>query len=191
MPAVSEKQRRFFGAVMGAKKGKGGVGGKAKDVAHHMSESKIKDFLHKKGEAYTAGFLRKCAEEGVTPDVLTKEAVGDLGLALDTGLAGDVLSRNKGGRYLKDLERAVAYAQASKLSRAGRWVGSPYKTYRGRKALHGAERGGATGATLGALAGGGAGALSGHDVKSRIVNAIRGALGGGAAGGAAGGLLGA
>lgn len=73
---------------MGAKKGKGGVGGKARDVAKHMSESTIKDFLHKADANYSAGFLRKCAEEGVDPDALSKAAVGDLGLALDTGMAG-------------------------------------------------------------------------------------------------------
>lgn len=45
MPSTTEKQKRFFGAVMGAKKGHGGIGGKARDVAKHMSESKIKDYL--------------------------------------------------------------------------------------------------------------------------------------------------
>ena len=81
MPATSEKQRRFFGAVMGAKKGKPGSSGKAKDVAKHMSKDKIKDFLHKKGEAYTAGFLRKCAEEGIAPEALLKAAAEDSRLA--------------------------------------------------------------------------------------------------------------
>jgi len=50
MPATSEKQRRFFGAVMGAKKGKPGSSGKAKEVAKSMPESSIKHFLHKASE---------------------------------------------------------------------------------------------------------------------------------------------
>ena len=49
MPAKSEKQRKFFGAVMGAKKGKEGASGKAKEVAKDMPEKEIKKFL-KTGE---------------------------------------------------------------------------------------------------------------------------------------------
>jgi hypothetical protein len=74
MPASSEKQRRFFGAVMGAKKGKGGVGGKARKAAKGMSEDQIKDFLHKAEDPYVMGFLAKCAEEGVDAEGLLKEA---------------------------------------------------------------------------------------------------------------------
>jgi hypothetical protein len=48
MPAVSEKQRKFFGAVMGAKKGKKGPSGKAKEVAKEMPEKEIKKFLKTK-----------------------------------------------------------------------------------------------------------------------------------------------
>jgi hypothetical protein len=47
MPAKSEKQRKFFGAVMGAKKGKKGASGKAKKVAKEMPKKKIKKFLTK------------------------------------------------------------------------------------------------------------------------------------------------
>ena len=47
MPAKSEKQRRFFGAVMGAKKHKGKVKGAAAKAAKEMTTSQIKDFLHK------------------------------------------------------------------------------------------------------------------------------------------------
>lgn len=48
MPAKSEKQRKFFGAVMGAKKGKGSkVKGAAKKVAKEMPEKEIKKFLKK------------------------------------------------------------------------------------------------------------------------------------------------
>ena len=45
MPSKSEKQKRFFGAVMGAKKHKKGVKGKAKKVANQMSATQIKHFL--------------------------------------------------------------------------------------------------------------------------------------------------
>lgn len=47
MPAKSEKQRKFFGAVMGAKKGKGKVTGAAKKAAKEMPEKEIKKFLKK------------------------------------------------------------------------------------------------------------------------------------------------
>ncbi len=47
MPAKSEKQRKFFGAVMGAKKGKKNVSGKAKETAKSMSKEGIKHFLKK------------------------------------------------------------------------------------------------------------------------------------------------
>lgn len=50
MPAKTEKQRRFFGAVMGAKKGKKGVSGAAKKAAKSMSKEQIKDFLHKESK---------------------------------------------------------------------------------------------------------------------------------------------
>jgi hypothetical protein len=44
VPSKTEKQRKFFGAVMGAKKtGKGSP--QVKKVAKSMSKSKIKDFL--------------------------------------------------------------------------------------------------------------------------------------------------
>jgi len=45
MPAKSEKQRKFFGAVMGAKKGKQGSSGKAKEVSKEMPEKEVKKFL--------------------------------------------------------------------------------------------------------------------------------------------------
>ena len=47
MPAKSEKQRKFFGAVMGAKKGQKGVSGAAKKAAKDMPEKEIKKFLKK------------------------------------------------------------------------------------------------------------------------------------------------
>lgn len=47
MPAKSEKQRRFFGAVMGAKEGQKGVSGEAKKVAKEMTKKEIKKYLKK------------------------------------------------------------------------------------------------------------------------------------------------
>lgn len=47
MPAKSEKQRKFFGAVMGAKKGQSKVSGAAKKVAKDMPKKEIKKFLKK------------------------------------------------------------------------------------------------------------------------------------------------
>jgi len=47
MPAKTEKQRKFFGAVMGAKKHQKGVKGAAKKVAKEMPKKEIKKFLKK------------------------------------------------------------------------------------------------------------------------------------------------
>lgn len=51
MPSKSEKQKKFFGAVMGAKKGQSGVTGQAKEVAKEMPKKEIKKFLKK--ESYS------------------------------------------------------------------------------------------------------------------------------------------
>jgi len=53
MPAKSEKQKKFFGAVMGAKKGQKGVKGAAKKVAKEMPKKEIKKFLKKESFADT------------------------------------------------------------------------------------------------------------------------------------------
>lgn len=53
MPATSEKQKRFFGAVMGAKKGQKGVSGAAKEAAKGMSKTQIKHFLKTEEDAET------------------------------------------------------------------------------------------------------------------------------------------
>lgn len=71
MPSSTDRQKRFFGAVMGAKKGLKNVSGKAKEVAHSMSESKIKDYLK---VAYAQGFIDKCAARNVDPEILAKSA---------------------------------------------------------------------------------------------------------------------
>ncbi len=47
MPAKTEKQRKFFGAVMGAKKGQKGIKGAAKKVAKEMPKKEIKKYLKK------------------------------------------------------------------------------------------------------------------------------------------------
>lgn len=47
MPAKSEKQKKFFGAVMGAKKGQKGVTGAAEKAAKEMPKKEIKKFLKK------------------------------------------------------------------------------------------------------------------------------------------------
>lgn len=47
MPAKSEKQKKFFGAVMGAKKHQKGVTDAAKKAAASMSKKTIKKFLKK------------------------------------------------------------------------------------------------------------------------------------------------
>lgn len=56
MPAKSEKQKRFFGAVMGAKKGQKGVTGAAKKAAKQMSKKQIKHYLNKESfeETYSS-----------------------------------------------------------------------------------------------------------------------------------------
>ena len=76
MPATSEKQRKFFGAVMGAKKGKPGSSGKAKEVAKDMNKGQIKDFLTVKAE-YAQGFMDKCAAFGIDPEQLIKASAED------------------------------------------------------------------------------------------------------------------
>jgi hypothetical protein len=57
MPAKSEKQRKFFGAVMGAKKHQKGVTGAAKKAAASMSKKKIKKFLKKESFDSTVSTL--------------------------------------------------------------------------------------------------------------------------------------
>jgi hypothetical protein len=50
MPSKTEKQKKFFGAVMGAKKGQKKVSGEAKKVAKEMPKKKIEEFLKTKGQ---------------------------------------------------------------------------------------------------------------------------------------------
>ena len=59
MPATSEKQKRFFGAVMGAKKGQKDVSGAAKKAAKGMTKTQIKHFLKTKEEDYQAPIKEK------------------------------------------------------------------------------------------------------------------------------------
>lgn len=59
MPAKTEKQKRFFGAVMGAKKGQKGVTGPAKKAAKDMSEKEVKKFLRKESFDSTVNNILK------------------------------------------------------------------------------------------------------------------------------------
>jgi len=69
MPAKSEKQKKFFGAVMGAKKGQSGVSGEAKKVAKEMPKKEIKKFLKKESFDETVNaLLGKFFKEGMTLD---------------------------------------------------------------------------------------------------------------------------
>lgn len=47
MPSKTNKQKKFFGAVMGAKKGSKKIKGAAKKAAKDMTTSQVKDFLKK------------------------------------------------------------------------------------------------------------------------------------------------
>ena len=59
MPAQTEKQKKFFGAVEGAKHGEKGVSGKAKKVAKEISDDDAKKFLKTKDEDEEGVPLRK------------------------------------------------------------------------------------------------------------------------------------
>jgi hypothetical protein len=59
MPSKSEKQRKFFGAVMSAKKGAKGVTGAAKKAAKEMPEKEIKKFLKKESFESTVNDILK------------------------------------------------------------------------------------------------------------------------------------
>jgi hypothetical protein len=59
MPSKSEKQRKFFGAVMSAKKGKKGVTGAASKAAKEMPEKEIKKFLKKESFDVTVSNILK------------------------------------------------------------------------------------------------------------------------------------
>jgi hypothetical protein len=75
MPSKTEKQKRFFGAVMGAKKGKAKVTGAAKKAAAKMPEKKIKEFLKKESFDETVNnFLEKFFREGMTVESHCKYA---------------------------------------------------------------------------------------------------------------------
>lgn len=69
MPAKTEKQKRFFGAVMGAKKGQSSVTGAAKKVAKEMPKKEIKKFLKKENFDTTINnLLEKFFKDGMTLD---------------------------------------------------------------------------------------------------------------------------
>lgn len=62
MPSKTDKQRKFFGAVMGAKKGQKNVSGAAKKVAKDMPEKEIEKFLKK--EEDSESIAKKVAKTG-------------------------------------------------------------------------------------------------------------------------------
>lgn len=67
MPSKTEKQKKFFGAVMGAKKGQKGVTGAAKKVAKEMPKKEIKKYLKKESfDATVNSLLEKFFREGMT-----------------------------------------------------------------------------------------------------------------------------
>jgi len=64
MPSKTEKQKKFFGAVMGAKKGQEKVSGKAKKVAKDMPKKEIKKFLKKEGEEDEQSLSKQMQKSG-------------------------------------------------------------------------------------------------------------------------------
>jgi hypothetical protein len=73
MPSKTEKQRKFFGAVMSAKKG-GKASGKAKEAAKDMSKEQIKDFLKKEEvEVSFNDVVQSLLEDIETSDVLLEK----------------------------------------------------------------------------------------------------------------------
>jgi hypothetical protein len=64
MPSKSEKQRKFFGAVAGAKKGDSKVSGAAKKTAKKMPMKEIKKFLKKDNEEDAESIAKKVAKKG-------------------------------------------------------------------------------------------------------------------------------
>jgi len=64
MPAKTEKQKNFFGAVKGAKNGQKGVSGKAKKVAGKMPEKKVDEFLKTENEEDEQSIAKKIKKDG-------------------------------------------------------------------------------------------------------------------------------
>ena len=64
MPAKTEKQKRFFGAVEGAKHGEKGVSGKAKKVAKEISDKDAKDMLKVKKDEDEESVSKQLKKKG-------------------------------------------------------------------------------------------------------------------------------
>lgn len=64
MPSKTEKQKKFFGAVMGAKKGQKGVSGEAKKVAKKMPKKEIEKFLKTEKEEDEQSVTKKMKQGG-------------------------------------------------------------------------------------------------------------------------------
>lgn len=64
MPAKTEKQKKFFGAVMGAKKGQSKTSGEAKKVAKELPKKEIKKFLKTEGEEDEQSIAKQMKKTG-------------------------------------------------------------------------------------------------------------------------------
>lgn len=77
MPAKTEKQKKFFGAVEGAKHGEKGVSGKAKKVDKKMPDKKVKEFLKTDNEEDEQSISKQLKSKGKAefkgPDVKKRE----------------------------------------------------------------------------------------------------------------------
>lgn len=77
MPAKTEKQKKFFGAVEGAKHGQKGVSGKAKKVAKEISDKDAKKFLKVEEEEDEQSVAKQLKAKGKAefkgPDVKKRE----------------------------------------------------------------------------------------------------------------------
>jgi hypothetical protein len=108
MPSKTEKQRRFFGAVMGAKEGKSGASKKAKEVASSMSKKTIKDFLHKKEETMEKTSILE------NTDILTEQQKTALKGMIDQIIEDRV--KEKSSAFIKQYTSFIVEQATKKLS---------------------------------------------------------------------------
>lgn len=108
MPAKSKKQKRFFGAVMGAKTGSENVSGAAKQVAKTMSKKKIKEFLTTKESQMDETSLLK------NTDILTESQKEALKGIIDQLVEERV--REKNDSFIKNYTSFIVEQATRKLS---------------------------------------------------------------------------
>ena len=139
-------------------------------------------------DAYVQGFISKCAEHGIDPEVLVKQSQ-DRDIVDPRGSMFGDIPLSRAGRGVKDVFRAGRYATRNPWGRFWDTVKSPYTTTRGKRTYRGAGVGG----KKGLMYGGGAGALLGaaiggrdEPLNSRLVRAILLGILGAGVGGAAG-----